>query len=124
MNAKKILEVDDEDAVLFAHEEVLTELGFEVDTAKTYEDAANIIIEKNFGIIVTDLNLANSPTFEGIKIIEAVKNTGSNGIIVVVSAYGDEEVKSQALEAGADYFLEKPVSSEQLKCFFMEKGII
>ncbi|MGD9200903.1 MAG: response regulator [Chitinispirillia bacterium] len=120
---QKILVVDDDEATLFGHEEVFTDLGYYVKTANSLKDALELIDNNTFSIIVTDLNLSNSVEYEGFTIIEKAKKKSKTNIIFVVSAFSDDCIKEQAFNLGADYFIEKPISSERLKLFFEEKGI-
>jgi DNA-binding response OmpR family regulator len=120
---QNILVIDDDEATLFGHEEVFTDLGYNVKTANTLEEALELIDNYTFSIIVTDLNISNSVEYEGFTLIKKAKKSGKTNAILVVSAYSDDAIKNRAFDFGADYFLEKPVSSETLKLFFEENGI-
>jgi DNA-binding response OmpR family regulator len=120
---KRILLVDDEEVILFGFKQVLSEPWLQVDTADTKE-TARLLAETNvYAAAILDLRLSNSTALEGLELIPVVKNTQKNCRIIVVTAYGDEPIKSQALAAGADLFLEKPVSPEAIKKILEDMGI-
>jgi DNA-binding response OmpR family regulator len=120
---KRILLVDDEEVILFGFKHVLSEPWLQVDTADTREMALSLAETNVYAAAILDLRLSNSTTLEGLELIPVVKNTQKNCRIIVVTAYGDETIKRQALAAGADLFLEKPVSPEVIKKALDNMGI-
>jgi two-component system, OmpR family, KDP operon response regulator KdpE len=79
-------------------------------TASTGESAIMLAASKNPDIIILDLGL---PDMDGMDVIKKVR-TWSNRPIIVVSARSEDKDKIDALDAGADDYLTKPFSVEEL----------
>jgi CheY-like chemotaxis protein len=91
---------------------ILESEGFIVTTASDGEKAIDILQEIKPDILVTDLML---PSVSGGDLIRHVRQTAELSLIpiVVISAYGDHYEKD-ALAAGADVVLKKPLDSNAL----------
>lgn len=84
----------------------------DIISANNGRDGLRLILEEQFDIVVMDANL---PIMGGIAVIErarAEKRLRSLPIIVVSA--GGEEVGKEAIAAGADFFLEKPMRLRQI----------
>ncbi len=79
-------------------------------TASTGESAILQAASRNPDIIILDLGL---PDVDGMEVIRKVR-TWSNHPIIVVSARSEDKDKIDALDAGADDYLTKPFSVEEL----------
>lgn len=79
-------------------------------TAENGKDAILLITSKNPDIIILDLGL---PDIDGVEIIKKVR-TWSNCPIIIVSARSEDRDKIEALDAGADDYLTKPFSVDEL----------
>lgn len=78
--------------------------------ASTGKEAMNLIATHNISAIILDLGL---PDMEGVDIIRQVRGFSSIPIIVV-SAHDQDHDKVEALDAGADDYLTKPFSINEL----------
>ena len=67
---------------------------------------------QNIDIIFTDINM---PELNGFKLCEKIKNINSSIKIIVLSMYDDKRIKKQALQSGADIYLTKTASKEDIK---------
>ncbi|MBN1130274.1 MAG: response regulator [Chitinispirillaceae bacterium] len=120
---KRILLIDDEEAVLFGFRQVLMEPWVQVDTAST-ADAAKALMEKNvYAAAIVDLRLSNSTAMEGLDLVTLLKTVQKHCRVIVLTAYGDESIRSNAFSLGADLFLEKPVDPETLKQNLVAFGV-
>jgi two-component system response regulator HydG len=119
----KILLVDDEDTILFAFQKVLLEPGIVIDTAQTLEDAASLLRERAYRAVIADLRLSSTATTEGFDVIQLARGTQADCRIIVVTAYGEESIREQVFELGADYYLEKPVSPHRVKEVLRAMGV-
>jgi DNA-binding response OmpR family regulator len=120
---KKILLIDDEEVILFGFKQVLSGATLRVDTASTVAGATGLIEKTAYDAAVVDLRLTNSMAMEGLVLVHRIKLAHKNCRIIVLTAYGDDEVKRRAFEAGADFFLEKPVNPESIKKMLSELDI-
>jgi len=67
---------------------------------------------QNIDIIFTDINM---PEINGFKLCEKIKHINSSIKIIVLSMYDDKRIKKQALQSGADIYLTKTASKEDIK---------
>ncbi|MFT4107695.1 MAG: response regulator transcription factor [Lacrimispora sp.] len=110
MNKPLILVVEDDKAVRKLITTTLETQGFQYHTAQTGEASILEAVSNQPDIIILDLGL---PDMDGIDIIKKVR-TWSNVPIIVVSARSEDRDKIDALDAGADDYLTKPFSVEEL----------
>lgn len=113
--ARKILLVDDEDAILFAFSIILNDPDIDVHTARTLNEAFALLQKNAYDIVIADLWLNGTARFDGLDVISKVAKIQRECKIIVMTAYGDEIIKNIAISKGADFYLEKPVSPQTLK---------
>ena len=111
MSGARILVVDDDPAILRAVGRSLAGRGYTVSRAA---DAASALAEARDGrpeVILLDLVL---PDGDGIELTRQIRAFSAVPIIVL-SAVGDATKKVEALDEGADDYLTKPFSMEELQ---------
>jgi len=106
----RILVVDDEPQILRALRTSLRAAGYEVETAATAETALAEAAMRPPDAVILDLIL---PDGTGTDVARELR-TWSSAPIIVLSAVGDEREKIQALDAGADDYVQKPVGIDEL----------
>jgi two-component system KDP operon response regulator KdpE len=107
----KVLVVDDDVALVKALRIGLTARGDEVATAHTGADAITQVALINPDLVILDLGL---PDLDGLEVCRRIR-AFSNVPVVVLSAYGDERRKVEALDGGADDFITKPFGMAELE---------
>jgi len=108
----KILIAEDEEMMLKTMEFKLNKEGFQVVACSNGEEAMGKIVSENPDIIVTDINM---PFVSGIDIVKKVKvELKLNIPIIVLSAVGLEKTVLEAFDLGADDFITKPFSPNEL----------
>lgn len=107
----KVLVVDDDPALLKALRIGLTARGDEVVIAHSGTEAINQVALARPDLVVLDLGL---PDIDGIEVCRRIREF-SPVPIVVLSAYGDERRKVEALDTGADDFVTKPFGMAELE---------
>lgn len=110
ISEKRVLVVDDTDLIRELLMDFFTLNGYETVTAKNGNEALNVLTQKHFNMLVTDLNM---PVMNGIELIRTVRNLNIFLTIIGMSA---AEKEREFLKAGADYFLPKPFDFTYLKC--------
>lgn len=110
MNQQRILAVDDEPHILRALGTILAGAGYAVDTAATGQDALARAALSAPDAVILDLVL---PDASGIDVCRELR-TWTQAPILVVSVVADESEKIAALDAGADDYVTKPFSVEEL----------
>jgi two-component system response regulator AtoC len=104
-----VLLVDDEPALLFTLEEVLTSRGFDVRTASSGKDALDRLDDVD--AVVTDLVM---PNMTGIELLRAIRQRDATMPVVLLTAQGSERVAVSAMKEGAYDYLTKPFDNEEL----------
>src|ERR1019366_671427 len=107
----KVLVVDDDLALLKALRIGLTARGDEVATAHSGADAITQVALVHPDLVILDLGL---PDLDGLEVCRRIREF-SDIPIVVLSAYGDEHRKVEALDGGADDFITKPFGMAELE---------
>ena len=107
---KTVLTIDDDNAITELLAMLLRTHGYEVVTANNGEEGVKYIKENNPHVVVLDLMM---PGMDGWKVCKRVREF-SNVPIVILSALDDPAMIASALDAGADDYLVKPVSSSIL----------
>jgi len=110
--AVKILIAEDESIVLSALKFRLLKEGYEVFTASDGEKALELFNTQDPDLIVTDIMM---PLVSGLELITHVRTQSKRLIpIVVISAVDIEDTVLEAFELGADDFITKPLSPNEL----------
>ena len=110
MSGARVLVVDDEPQILRALQLKLRTAGYAVETASTAEEALMKAAMRPPEAIILDLLL---PDGSGTDVCRELR-TWSRVPIVVLSAVGEETEKIAALDAGADDYVTKPFSGDEL----------
>jgi putative two-component system response regulator len=109
----KVLIVDDEAVVVDVMGAILAHHGFEVESAGNGIDGLARAKERHPDIILLDISM---PKMDGIETCRRLKNgSGTEGIpVVMCTSQADRDSKIEALKAGANDFLGKPVDNTEL----------
>ena len=106
----KVLVVDDEPSILRALRINLTARHYEVSTASDGATGLAAVARERPDVVILDLGL---PDMHGTEVIRGVRGWSSTPIIVL-SVWGQEAQKVEALDAGADDYVTKPFGMDEL----------
>ncbi|CAM3259146.1 KDP operon transcriptional regulatory protein KdpE [Arthrobacter ulcerisalmonis] len=106
----KLLIADDDPQILRALRVTLTARGYDIVTAANGTQAINVGIETHPDIYVLDLGM---PELDGMDVIHALRGWTQAPILVVSGRTGAAD-KVEALDAGADDYITKPFSIDEL----------
>jgi two-component system, OmpR family, KDP operon response regulator KdpE len=107
----KVLAVDDEPQILTALSRGLARAGYEVVVARSGEDGVAAAAAAEPDVVLLDLRL---PDLNGIEVVRRLR-AWSSVPILLLSGEGSERARVAALDAGADDFVDKPFSMEELR---------
>lgn len=107
---KSILIVDDDKELAFITGEMLTNYGYQVDTVTTIDETYEILKDKQYQLILLDINL---PDGNGFEVCEELRRI-SKVPVIFASARTSEDDKIKGLDLGGDDYLEKPYSLKEL----------
>ena len=108
--AERVLVVDDEMQITRVLRTALSAQGYDVRTANEPEEALRLVADWMPDLIITDLMM---PGMTGIELSRAIR-TKSDVPILVLSVRDQERTKIEALDAGADDYVTKPFSTQEL----------
>ncbi|HEX3438383.1 MAG TPA: response regulator transcription factor [Pseudacidobacterium sp.] len=108
--AARVLVVDDELQITRVLRASLSAQGYDVRTANEPEEALRLVQEWPPDLIITDLMM---PGMNGIELSRAIRAKSSVPILVL-SVRDQERTKIEALDAGADDYVTKPFSTQEL----------
>ena len=106
----KVLVVDDEQQIRRFLRPALENQGCQVLEAETGRDALLQASTRNPEVILLDLGL---PDMDGLDVLRELRQW-FRGPVIILSARGDEAMKVQALDSGADDYLTKPFGVDEL----------
>src|SRR5215470_4369206 len=109
---KRILIVDDEPPIQRMLRRNLTVSGYDVLVADTGEDAVEMVHLHKPDLILLDLSLPGE--LDGLDVCRQVRHWTQTPIIVI-SARSEDSQKVEALDLGADDYLTKPFSNDELQ---------
>ena len=107
----RILVVDDERSISDALGMILSQLGHHVDSAKSIQEATELLKGSPYDLIFMDLRL---PDGSGIDLLTHVKSDTPYTEVVVMTAHGSLDITIEAIKRGAFYYLEKPFTPHQV----------
>ena len=105
-----ILVVDDEPGVRSSISGVLTDEGFDVDTAETGEECLERVSGAMYDVILLDIWL---PGVDGLTTLQRLRERQVDSQVVIISGHGNIESAVRAIKMGAFDFIEKPLSLEK-----------
>lgn len=106
----RVLVVDDNEAIQKLVSVNLQIRGYAVTVAGSGEEALSLFTADTYDLLILDLVL---PGLGGIEVCAQIRQQ-SDVPVIVLSAREDEELKVRALDAGADDYVTKPFSQEEL----------
>jgi two-component system, OmpR family, KDP operon response regulator KdpE len=107
---KRILVVDDEPQITRVLRTALSGSGYEVRTSEDGHAGLRLAREWQPDLVITDVSM---PNMTGIELCGQLR-AESQVPIIVLSVKGEERTKVQALDAGADDYVTKPVGMDEL----------
>ena len=107
---RRILVVDDDQTVRSILQRTLEKAGYDVITAASGQEALDKISRFDVSLVLLDIMM---PGLDGFGVLERIP-PGLNIPVIMLSAILDENTKIDSLGLGADDYIEKPFSTEEL----------
>lgn len=119
--SKRILLVEDDVDSQTVVAQISTYLQHSIDVASSAEEAQELLAEygHDYDLVIIDLRL---PGQNGWELFNAIKEDEelTNMPCIAVTGYSDTTVEREALAAGFDYFVAKPITATNLADIFAE----
>ena len=107
-----VLIVEDEKSLALEMDEFLSREGFTVEHARTRKSGEEKIFVNSYDFILLDLGLPDGDGFELLRILKGLKDR--DDAVIILTARGAVDDRIRGLEEGADDYLPKPLSLNEL----------
>jgi DNA-binding NtrC family response regulator len=107
-NAHRILIVDDEPDTCANLSDILTDLGYHVDTAHDGFAALELVKKRAYDVALLDLRM---PGMDGLELYRRIREVSAGTVAIVVTAYAASGTAQSARAAGAWQIVPKPVDT-------------
>jgi PAS domain S-box-containing protein len=111
VSSQQILVIDDEVTILNLCERVLSREGFGVQSTPSGQQGLRLIGDQPWDLVLLDVRL---PDADGIKILSQIREGSSETPVILVTGYATMQIAVDALKSGAQDFLHKPFTPQQL----------
>ncbi len=112
--AVRVLIVDDEPTILLGLSHVLRRTGARVTPCLRRDEAEEAIQSQVFDLALLDVRLSGSEARAGLDLLTHLKQKSPRTHVIVMTAYGTEEVRREALARGASHYYDKPINLDHL----------
>jgi CheY-like chemotaxis protein len=106
--SRRVLLLDDEEAILVPTARYFRALGFTVDIAREPAEAEALLHREHYNLAIIDLRMTRSGGTEGLEVLREIRRLDRGTKVVVLSAYISHEAETEARALGADGVLRKP----------------
>jgi len=114
---KRILIVDDEPSILLSLSHILSSDDTVVITCSRIEEAEEALDRYKFDLAIADIRLSGIYGIEGLELLSYIRRISPDTKVIIMTAYGSDEVRESAYMRGAYHYYEKPIDMDD----FVEK---
>lgn len=108
----RVLIVDDDDSIRLILAEALSLDGHEVAQAETGEQALEMINNRSYDVVLTDLMM---PATDGMELLTIIKKLRPETRVIMITAFATIEGAVEAMRKGASDYIAKPFDSDQVR---------
>ena len=107
-----LLVVDDEESLRITTAAIFENEGYVVDTASSGDEAIELLSNKDYDLVLTDLHMEGG---DGLSVLNSIRRQAPLTISVVLTGFASVESAIAALQEGAYDYLVKPCDIESMK---------
>ena len=109
---EKILVIDDEEFILQLAQDILTRADHEIKTVSDGNKGLELLETEKFDLLLTDIRM---PDISGLDVIRHVRARNTEMPIIIITGHGTLDTAINAMRLGAQGFLLKPFTPEELR---------
>jgi DNA-binding NtrC family response regulator len=121
---KKILIVDDETTILLTLSHLLSSKDTTVITSSRMEEAEEALARYVFDLVIADIRLSGMYGIEGLELLSYIKKKSPDTAVIIMTAFGSDEIREDANRRGALHYYEKPIDIPDLISKVQSLGIV
>jgi YesN/AraC family two-component response regulator len=106
-----LLYVEDNKDLSYANMQLFEDIFMHVDLAEDGKSALNLYREKEYDLVITDINM---PKMNGLVMLKNIREINNTQAAIVVSAFSEVEYLSKMKELQINHFLTKPINSKHM----------
>ncbi len=116
---KRVLIVDDEEDLTWTLNKKFSKDvdKFELLIASNGKEALQVLSQLPVNVVVSDIRM---PEVNGLDLLLEIKKHYASTKVIMMTAYGSPEIRSQAVKNGCLYYIEKPFEIEELRSLILE----
>jgi len=107
----RILVVDDESGLRHTISLILREEGHEVEAVGDGEAALASLARADASLVICDVRM---PKLDGLTFLDRYRAAAGHALVIMMSAYGDDDAAIEAIRRGAYDYISKPFRADQL----------
>jgi two-component system response regulator (stage 0 sporulation protein F) len=108
----RILLIDDDEWIRDSLRIFFEGEGCELQALETAEEGLELLKGQDYDVIITDYRL---PGMDGLDFLRRIRDSHLGTMTVLITAYGNEGVVSEARSIGVQDFIEKPFTSKTIE---------
>lgn len=111
MKNKKVLIVDDDSTTRTLLRDILEPMHYAVLDAENGQKAYELIQKESIDLLITDRSM---PVLGGLELLQRLREEKNNMPVLIISAFGEERLWAEAIGLGAEDYILKPFTSEEV----------
>lgn len=111
---KRILVVDDEPSIRLSLSHLLGRDGVVVIACGRIEEAEEALERYRFDLVIADIRLSGVYGIEGLELLSFIKRASPETKVIIMTAYGSDEMQDEAYRRGAYHYYVKPIDMNDL----------
>lgn len=108
---QRILVIDDDHDICILLSKFLGKNGYEVNTARTGDEALKLLREKLFTLVLCDYRL---PDTNGVEMLQRIKVLNPSTIVIIITGYSDVRTAVETFKLGASDYVMKPLFPDEI----------
>jgi DNA-binding response OmpR family regulator len=107
-----VLIVDDDESIRIILAEVLAKEGYDIAEAETGEEALEMLRQRDFDVVLTDLMM---PVTDGMELLTIIRKLKPETRVIMITAFATIESAVEAMRKGASDYIAKPFDAEDVR---------